>query len=412
MADYQNILNTFDEEPSLPKFAHKRWVKIHPNQANYPDNGNGVTSAIQYNCKTIMDKLVNYQDGYILLAVNCTRAALPAKTLAPKGSHSFIHQAVLRINNKEVDNSRFNYLTMAMLNYSEFSNDYARVAEQYMFSKDTNEGHANNPGHTTRKAMIPDPNNNALAFSIKIPLSYVSTFFRALDFPILNQLVEVDVTFRLANAILREGGGAITVSITSAILYLPVVEMPRKYEEKLLQKLSSSSMKKSFTWLKLVYRDLGNKNGAQDLEIEPSIDGIRKLYCVAIPVARWNSQEHIESTSNTAVTAINIVIDSEDFYPQEIQNDIEAYDLTSECFNMGGKDQNTGAILSFSDFLTVHRYYIFDLSRQKIFASDPRKSQSIRFRGTLSANSRLFCFLAQEKKTTFDFKNASNTSTA
>ena len=75
------------------------------------------------------------------------------------------------------------------------------------------------------------------------------------------------------------------------------------------------------------------------------------------------------------------------------------------------KDILAGAMLNFVDFRDVHRYYAFDLSRQTVFESDPRKSQSIRFRGQLGANSRLLVFLAQEKQTAFDFTNPENTIT-
>jgi hypothetical protein len=78
---------------------------------------------------------------------------------------------------------------------------------------------------------------------------------------------------------------------------------------------------------------------------------------------------------------------------------------------MQGKDPNTGALLSYSNFRNVNRYYVFDLSRQRVFESDPRKAQSIRFKGTINQASHLLFFLAQEKKTSIDFKNPYNTST-
>ena len=412
MGDFQDITNLFAKDVQLPQYAHKRWVKINPVQAQFADNGNGITSAIQYNCRNIADKLVAYADGFIVLNVTCSRAALVAADSAPKGAHAFINQCVIRVNNSEIDNSRYNFISVAIQNSLEYSNDYARVAEQYMFSKDLSGTDADNTGHATRKAFMPTPvaNTNTFTFTIKVPLKYLSTFFRTLDFPLINQQVEFDVTYRLTNAIMRDNGAAIIVAINSAVLYVPVVELGRSEEEKLL-KLLSSSVKKDLVWNKLVLRDFGAQNGAQDREIAPSIDGVRKLYCVAVPAARWESQEHIESTSDTTITGLNIIIDSEDIFASDVSDSELAYQLVSENFNMGGKDYNTGAMLNYKDFSTVHRYYVFDLSRQKVFESDPRKSQSIRFRGTLSANSRFIVFLAQEKRTTFDFVDPSNTKT-
>ena len=412
MADYQELSNLFDKQITLPKYTHKRWVKIHPAQNDINDNGNGLTQAIHYKCSTVSDRLVNYSDGYILLTITASRAALANKEVVPKGSFAFINQAVVRVNGQDVDNSKYNFVSVPILNSLEYSNDYARVAAQYCYSKDTSGDHQNNSGHTTRKGQIPDAGNNELKFSVKIPLKYVSTFFRALDFPLINQVFEFDITYRTNNALLREGGAAVTCAIDSAILYLPVVELPNEYQAQLLKKMSSGSMTKSLVWNRLHDRvGPAAVNGRQDIQLEASLDGVRKLYCVAVPTARWDNQEHIESTSDTKLTAINIVLDSEDLYPQDIQNDIEAYELVAENFSMGGRDPTTGAVLDYNDWLSTHRYYVFDLSRQKVFESDPMKAQTIRFRGTLSANSRLLFFIAKEKVTTFDFTNPSATKT-
>ena len=108
---------------------------------------------------------------------------------------------------------------------------------------------------------------------------------------------------------------------------------------------------------------------------------------------------------------LKIVIDSEDFYSEDINNDEEAYEILSENFNMGGKDLNTGALLDFKIFKTQNKFYVFDLSRQKVFEGNPRKSQSIRFRCTPSAACRLKFFVAQEKTTTIDFAKPENTKT-
>ena len=171
-------------------------------------------------------------------------------------------------------------------------------------------------------------------------------------------------------------------------------------------------MKKSLIWYKLTSRVTPGHvaNHESDQEIEPTINGVKRLFC--FPRNRFDAdQTAIETISDIQLNNFNIVIDSEDFYPQNVQSDEEAYQLISECFNMGGKDKNTGSILDFQKFRTLNRFYAFDLSRQKVFESDPRKAQSIRFRGTPSANCSILFFLSQEKKTTIDFIDPSNTVT-
>ena len=330
---------------------------------------------------------------------------------APKGSHSFVNQAIIRLNNQEIENNQYVYISTAIQNSLEYSHDYSRNAMQYMFVQDTSEVVANNHGTAIRKAILPATARNRVTFNVKLPLSYVSNFFRTLDFPLINQLVEFDITYRIKNAIFREGA-AVDVTINNTVLFLPVVELPREAESKFFKQLQSKSYKKSLIWYKLTNRVTRDhtRNDESDQEIEPSINGVKKLYCFAR--ARFDAnQEGIETISNIQLKNFNIVIDSEDFYSQNVQSDEEAYQLVSECFNMGGKDKNTGAILDFSKFRSLNRFYACDLSGQKVFESDPRKAQSIRFRGTPSVDCGIIFFLSQEKKTTIDFTDPAHTVT-
>jgi hypothetical protein len=142
------------------------------------------------------------------------------------------------------------------------------------------------------------------------------------------------------------------------------------------------------------------------------------MYVMAVPIANWNNQTHSDTTSNIQIRDINITIDSEDFYAQNIRNDHEAYDMLQECFNMGGTNFNTGSLIAFPEFKNVYRLYAFDLSRQKIFEIDPRKSQAIRLRGEVmpthgdnNARCRLIVVLAQERVTKINMTDPSKTLT-
>ena len=408
MADYSDIANLFEKDSKLKKFSHKRWVKIHPTNDNYGEN-----VSKQYNCRTIQDKVVNFHDGFLLLDVRIARNDLAAgDRAAPKGPHSFINQAIVRMNNNEIENCNSIFLSTEMQNQLEFSQDYTRVAKQFMWSQDTGEDEtAANHGHTERIAMIPAVANHRIDCKVKIPLSFVSNFFRSLDFPLMNQLIEIDVIYRLANAVLQ-GGAACAVTIRSSALYLPIIELPDAENTRLMKAFSSKNFKKTFAWSRLTNRSVQGlqANIESSHEIEPSIDGARKLY--VCPKTNFDfNQGAVDLHTTIKLRNFNIIIDSEDFYPQSIQNDEEAYELISENFNMGGKDPNTGCILDYKIFKTQNSFYVFDLSRQKVFQSDPRKSQSIRFRCTPSANCQLLFILAQEKETTIDFVNPLNTKT-
>jgi hypothetical protein len=78
---------------------------------------------------------------------------------------------------------------------------------------------------------------------------------------------------------------------------------------------------------------------------------------------------------------------------------------------MGGTNYHSGSLISFPEFKNVYRLYVFDLSRQKIFESDPRKSQAIRLRGDTSGACRLIVVLAQERVTKINMTDPSKTLT-
>ena len=85
--------------------------------------------------------------------------------------------------------------------------------------------------------MLPDVAANRLDYSVAIPLTCLSTFFRALNSPIINNEVELEVTYRLANSVRRVTGAALTVAIQSSVLIVPAVELDIQYQPKFLQLL-------------------------------------------------------------------------------------------------------------------------------------------------------------------------------
>ena len=98
------------------------------------------------------------------------RAALAANNRsAPKGSHSFVSQAIIRLNNQEIENNQYVYISTAIQNSLEYSHDYSRNAMQYMFVQDTSADINENGGQTVRKAILPAVANNSVTFNVKLP---------------------------------------------------------------------------------------------------------------------------------------------------------------------------------------------------------------------------------------------------
>ena len=115
-----------------------------------------------------------------------------------------------------------------MQNQVEFSHDHGRIAKQSMYAQDT-AARETRRGNTEQKAMITVLTSHSTTFSVKIPLTFISNFFRLLDFPLMNQTVELEVTHRLVNAVLATttiAGNDLTVTNNNSVLCLPIVELP------------------------------------------------------------------------------------------------------------------------------------------------------------------------------------------
>ena len=413
MGDSNDIERIFQRDFKIPKYRTKRWIVI-------PDsNNNNYNKLLSYNCKEHKDKLVAYHNGYIKIkgyikSSTATDLANNDNIALKNGHYSVIEDCRVVIENNDIDHSKFNYLTMTVLNLFEYSNDYGiSIAESFGFAKDNKNVVTDNTGHTKRKLLLGDFATDRFPFMLKIPTAHLSTFFRRLDFPLINHTVEIKINIvdRLVNCILRANAvQASKVTIESTELVLPVVELPSDYEEKFMNKLSTKSFPMSLDWDQLQVDEVANTlSGQVNYEIASSVYGLNRLYVLAIPEDNWGKQTHVETFINTTISNINVIIDGEQFYQQNINDDEMAYELVKECFNNGGIDNDRGTCLTYIEWKNCYKIYAFDLSRQKVLESDPRKAQSLRFRCTLPAGNYKVVFIVScIKQTKIDFCNTFN----
>ena len=207
MGDSNDIERIFQDELKLPKYQAKRWI-------NVPDSNKGdYNSALRYDCKEHKDKLVAYHNGYIKIigyikSTNATDLQDTSNIALKNGYYSIVEDCKVNIENTEIDHTMHNYITMTVLNLFEYSNDYGiSIAESYGFAKDNKNEVADNTGHTKRKQFLNAFDTDKFPFTLRIPTAHLSTFFRRLDFPLINHAVEISVRTRLANCLLRAGAG-------------------------------------------------------------------------------------------------------------------------------------------------------------------------------------------------------------
>lgn len=420
MADWNEIDELLTPSPSSPmkKYTHKRYVTVHPTSDTYQNN-----QLTTFNLKNIQNQLISYQNAFLLVNFTITSGTADHSRInslanfhaSLKGPHSFIKSYTVRMNNQEIENvSNYSFLINEMQTQFETPQDFSRLLKQYCYVQDNaNPTTHNTGGASTRKSLINStPANNQVKGQIKIPLNMISQFFRALPFPIINQLFEIEISFR-DSEILFSDHDDYSLTINTARLVLPIVELRYHENKKFLEMINKGSAGvRKFKWNKPIIRVTPTltANNEFSSELEASIDGIRKIYLFPRTNTTFDDT-HLDHLSTIKLDSLNWVIDSEDFYSEDLKTDEMLYEVTSECFNTMGRDPNSGSIFDYQIFKNVSSFYGFDLSRQKVFEGNPRKAQSIRLRCKPGAQCVIFYVILYERETVIDFTNPLNSKT-
>ena len=135
---------------------------------------------------------------------------------------------------------------MPMYNLIEYSDNYSKTSGslwQY-YKDDPNDNIANSESFKSKvKITGKTPNNgNTKDVEIIVPLKYLSNFRRALEMPLIN--CEVNLTLAWSKGcVITNSTGEGKFTITETKLYVPVVTLSTKDNEKLLQQLKSGFKK-------------------------------------------------------------------------------------------------------------------------------------------------------------------------
>ena len=116
-----------------------------------------------------------------------------------------------------------------------------------------------------------------------VPLKYVSNFWRILEMPLINCEVELILDWS-ANCVIIYTNAANQVppfTITETNLYVPVVTLSTQDNAKLLPQLKSG-FKRTISWNKYLAKpELLAQNANLNHLIEPSFQGVNRLFVLA-----------------------------------------------------------------------------------------------------------------------------------
>ena len=142
-----------------------------------------------------------------------------------------------------------------------------------------------------------------------------------------------------------------TFQITDTKLYVPVVNLSKENNIKLLEELKSG-LKKNIKWKK--YRSqmtIQNNNNKLNYLIYPTFTNVNRLFVLSFP--RNNNTDSRYSYSSyyvpkVKITDFNVLIDRRIFFDLPVKNEEEAYEIFFEMSN--NNNYTTGNLLDSAYF--------------------------------------------------------------
>ena len=299
--EYQKIANLIDDTSNQPsKFRTRNWVGIN-------DESRGaynVHSQIKFKTTMLKSILCDYSDAYILVkgTVSVNNAAAAGAAVNNNGRKVIFKNCapftnrISEINNTQIDNAKDIDIVMPMYNLIELSDNYAKTTGSlWQYCKDIPAVNANDEitefkrGNTTDsfnfKAKITGRtgDDGAKDVEIMVPLKYLSNFWRTLEMLLINCEVNLILTWSSTCVLIATNipNQNATFAITDTKLYVSVVTLSTQENTKFLQQLKLG-FKRVINWNKYLSKpELLAQNPNLNLFIEPSFQGVNRLFVLA-----------------------------------------------------------------------------------------------------------------------------------
>ena len=145
-----------------------------------------------------------------------------------------------------------------------------------------------------------------------------------------------------------------TFAITETNLYIPVVTLSTQDNAKLLPQLKSG-FKRTISWNKYLAKpELLAQNANLNHLIEPSFQGINRLFVLAFENDENRTSNKRYYIPNVEIKDHNVMTDGKNFFDQPIKNDKATYENIRKIATGQGDDYTTGCLLSYN---YLKKYY-------------------------------------------------------
>ena len=362
------LLSEDNESEKLSKFVTREYVIVNSLSNAYNEN-----KSIRFKTPMLRSNLCDYSDAYILVKGTITVTAPGVnnntnnirdkrnRPLILKNNAPFV-SCITRINGELIEDADDLDIVMSMYNLLEHSKNYRKtIGSLYNYYRDELSDDADDNNFDNIKIV----NSNTFKFKNKIignaynvnagaqgydvnkngtqeaelaiPLKYLDNFWRALNIPLINCEVFLELKWNknciitsLEQRDIRGGNrdnaptGA-TLAINDCKLYVPAVTLSKDDEIKLLTNLKSG-FKREIIWNK--YRSQMTTeavNNNLNILIDPTFTNVNRLFVLAYQNADGRQSFSQFYLPNVMVKDYNVIIDKLEFFDLPIKTEEEAY---------------------------------------------------------------------------------------
>ena len=303
-----------ETDVNVPRFITQKWVEVH-DQSN---NDSGVSKPIRFKNPMLRSDLCDYSEAYVWVRGIATQVdanhndnydrRLNFKNNAPFSS------CISKINGKLVENAEDLDVVMPVYNLLEYSKNYQKTSGSMFnyYRDEPNEASGPplvNPvnisirfsksfDYKTKITGSFATGNNEKEVTIAIPLKHLGNFWRNLDIPLINCEISLNLIwynkcalvgrgYTAAAAAAAAGPPAVagvesptneTFRVASCKLYVPVVTLSAKNDNKLLEKLKSG-FTKTIKWNKYMSKiSTQARNDNLNYLIDPTFRNVNMYY--------------------------------------------------------------------------------------------------------------------------------------
>ena len=218
---------------------------------------------------------------------------------------------------------------MPMYNLIEYSDNYSKTSGSlWQYYKDDPNNNLTDFKSFKSKVKITgkNPNNgNTKDVEIIVPLKYLSNFWRTLEMPLINCQVSLILTWS-KDCVISNSTGKGKFAITETKLYVPVVILSTKDNEKLLQQLKSG-FKKTISWNKYESRmKTFAQNRCLNYLINPGFQGVSRLFVLSFANENDRTSHSTYYLSKVDTKDYNVMIDGRNVFDQSINSMNKTYE--------------------------------------------------------------------------------------